>query len=81
MVPCAPRTASEQGELTFMAVAIKPQSPSAAAKPGADKRFESLVLDFLSYLELERGLSRNTLNASINTCLISSGTSPKKNCS
>src|SRR3954469_21030775 len=46
-----------------MAIAIKPQAPVAAAKPGADKRFESLVLDFLSYLELERGLSRNTLNA------------------
>jgi len=28
-----------------------------------DPRFEGLVLDFLSYLELERGLSRNTLNA------------------
>jgi integrase/recombinase XerD len=26
-------------------------------------RFEGLVLDFLAYLELERGLSRNTLNA------------------
>src|SRR5690242_17209948 len=46
-----------------MAVAIKPQAPTPAAKPGADARFESLVLDFLSYLELERGLSRNTLNA------------------
>ena len=46
-----------------MAIAIKPQAPSAAANPGADKRFESLLLDFLSYLELERGLSRNTLNA------------------
>src|SRR3954453_5413931 len=46
-----------------MAIAIKPQAPSAAAKPGADKRFESLLLDFLSYLELERGLSRNTLDA------------------
>src|SRR5215217_7944772 len=46
-----------------MAVAIKPQAPSAAAKPGAEARFQSLVLDFLSYLELERGLSRNTLNA------------------
>ncbi|MFL5897688.1 MAG: site-specific tyrosine recombinase XerD [Solirubrobacterales bacterium] len=46
-----------------MAIAIKPQAPSAAAKSGADKRFESLLLDFLSYLELERGLSRNTLNA------------------
>ena len=29
----------------------------------AGDRFEGLVLDFLSYLELERGLSRNTLNA------------------
>src|SRR5690348_4719010 len=46
-----------------MAVAIKPRSPGAPAKPGAEARFESLVLDFLSYLELERGLSGNTLNA------------------
>ncbi|MEX2447185.1 MAG: site-specific tyrosine recombinase XerD [Solirubrobacterales bacterium] len=36
----------------------------AVAPPAAiDARFEGLVLDFLSYLELERGLSRNTLNA------------------
>ena len=46
-----------------MAIAIKPQAPGGAAKPGTDPRFEGLVLDFLSYLELERGLSRNTLNA------------------
>ncbi|HEX6665807.1 MAG TPA: site-specific tyrosine recombinase XerD [Solirubrobacterales bacterium] len=46
-----------------MAVAIKPAPSSAPASPGADARFEGLVLDFLSYLELERGLSRNTLNA------------------
>jgi integrase/recombinase XerD len=46
-----------------MAIAIKPPSPGKPAAPGADARFESLVLDFLSYLELERGLSRNTLNA------------------
>jgi integrase/recombinase XerD len=39
-----------------MAIAVEPQSAASA-------RFESLVLDFLSYLELERGLSRNTLNA------------------
>ena len=26
-------------------------------------RFENLVLDFLAYLEFERGLSRNTLEA------------------
>jgi integrase/recombinase XerD len=31
--------------------------------PRPETRFESLVLDFLSYLELERGLSRNTLDA------------------
>ena len=46
-----------------MAVAIKPADPAAPAVAGADARFASLVLDFLSYLELERGLSRNTLNA------------------
>jgi integrase/recombinase XerD len=39
-----------------MAVAVEPQ-------PAVGARFEGLVLDFLSYLELERGLSRNTLNA------------------
>ncbi len=46
-----------------MAIAVKPALPSAPPSPGADARFEGLVLDFLSYLELERGLSRNTLNA------------------
>ncbi len=46
-----------------MAVAIKPAPAPAPAAAGADARFESLVLDFLSYLELERGLSRNTLHA------------------
>ena len=40
-----------------MAVAIEPTHTEV------DERFEGLVLDFLSYLELERGLSRNTLNA------------------
>ena len=39
-----------------MAVAVQPRPP-------AETRFEGLVLDFLSYLELERGLSRNTLDA------------------
>ena len=33
------------------------------SRPATEPRFEGLVLDFLSYLELERGLSRNTLNA------------------
>jgi integrase/recombinase XerD len=49
--------------LAVMAIAVKPAVPSAPADPGAGARFEGLVLDFLSYLELERGLSRNTLNA------------------
>jgi integrase/recombinase XerD len=31
--------------------------------PASSKRFEELVLDFLAYLEFERGLSRNTLEA------------------
>ncbi|HET7177827.1 MAG TPA: site-specific tyrosine recombinase XerD [Solirubrobacterales bacterium] len=39
-----------------MAIAVEP-------RPAVGARFEGLVLDFLSYLELERGLSRNTLNA------------------
>jgi integrase/recombinase XerD len=34
----------------------------AAAQP-LDSRFEALLLDFLAYLEFERGLSRNTLTA------------------
>jgi integrase/recombinase XerD len=46
-----------------MAIAVKPPTPVTPAPPGADARFSSLVLDFLAYLELERGLSRNTLNA------------------
>ncbi|MGE5282315.1 MAG: site-specific tyrosine recombinase XerD [Chloroflexota bacterium] len=36
---------------------------AVATAPRTETRFESLVLDFLSYLELERGLSRNTLDA------------------
>jgi integrase/recombinase XerD len=40
-----------------MAVAV--ESPPTELSP----RFEGLLLDFLSYLELERGLSRNTLGA------------------
>lgn len=35
--------------------------PASEVLDGA--RFESLLLEFLAYLELERGLSRNTLNA------------------
>jgi integrase/recombinase XerD len=32
-------------------------------QPVTERRFEHLVLDFLAYLEFERGLSRNTLDA------------------
>ena len=46
-----------------MAITVKPPGAPEPGGPEADKRFEGLVLDFLSYLELERGLSRNTLNA------------------
>src|ERR1700761_3589799 len=34
-----------------------------ATQPIAAEPFEHLVLDFLAYLEFERGLSRNTLEA------------------
>ncbi len=46
-----------------MAIAVRRDEPSPSGGPDAGRRFEGLVLDFLSYLELERGLSRNTLNA------------------
>jgi len=42
-----------------MAVAVRP--PETA--PKIEARFEALVLDFLAYLEFERGLARNTLEA------------------
>jgi integrase/recombinase XerD len=35
----------------------------AIESPVASARFEHMLLEFLAYLELERGLSRNTLNA------------------
>ena len=34
-----------------------------ARRRAVDARFEALVLDFLAYLEFERGLARNTLDA------------------
>ena len=40
-----------------------PPVASAAGPDAANARFEHLLLEFLAYLELERGLSRNTLNA------------------
>jgi integrase/recombinase XerD len=41
-----------------MAVAVKPPEERKV-----EARFEALVLDFLAYLEFERGLARNTLDA------------------
>ena len=43
-----------------MAVTVA-EKPTKPAEPSA--RFESLLLDFLAYLEFERGLARNTLSA------------------
>jgi integrase/recombinase XerD len=40
-----------------------PPAPLALPATGARLDIESLTLDFLAYLELERGLSRNTLEA------------------
>ncbi len=42
-----------------MAVAVRPPE----TEPVIEARFEALVLDFLAYLEFERGLARNTLDA------------------
>ena len=42
-----------------MAVAVRPTE----TKPRIEARYEALVLDFLAYLEFERGLARNTLDA------------------
>jgi integrase/recombinase XerD len=40
-----------------------PTAPADPATPVAARGAEPLILDFLAYLELERGLSRNTLEA------------------
>ncbi len=39
------------------------EAPEAAAGPATSASMEGLIADFLAYLELERGLSRNTLAA------------------
>jgi integrase/recombinase XerD len=39
------------------------EHPATESAVGPDARFEALVLDFLAYLEFERGLARNTLDA------------------
>jgi integrase/recombinase XerD len=46
-----------------MAIAVKAPGPHAPGGLEAENRFKGLVLDFLSCMELERGLSRNTLSA------------------
>src|SRR4051795_12072276 len=38
-------------------------APPREAATQPSERYEALVLDFLAYLEFERGLSRNTLTA------------------
>ena len=38
-------------------------SPAEITLPASSPRIERMILDFLAYLELERGLSRNTLDA------------------
>jgi integrase/recombinase XerD len=43
-----------------MAIAVEPRDRGEGS---VEARFEALVLDFLAYLEFERGLSRNTLDA------------------
>jgi len=42
---------------------VEVTTPQAQAKEGPDPAFTALLLDFLANLELERGLSRNTLEA------------------
>ena len=59
-------TASAERELARQGMAparAKPCCMAAVAQPVAERSFEHLVLDFLAYLEFERGLSRNTLEA------------------
>src|ERR1700741_2197922 len=53
-MPCTPRSGPGGPEPPVMAV--PPAPPDTRA-------FEHHVLDFLAYLEFERGLSRNTLEA------------------
>ena len=47
------------GETGGMAIAVPPRGQ----KDARSERFEAMVLDFLAYMELERGLARNTLGA------------------
>jgi integrase/recombinase XerD len=46
-----------------MATMAAPEPPREKGEGGPGSRFEGLVLDFLAYLELERGMARNTLQS------------------
>ena len=48
--------------LPFVAVVAEP-GPKTGGDAVVEARFEAMLLDFLAYLEFERGLSRNTLSA------------------
>src|SRR5438067_9995789 len=66
--PSRPSTSSAPAERDLAASrdAATPDESSLvaiAARPPQHQPFEHLMLDFLAYLELERGLSRNTLEA------------------
>ena len=60
---CGPRVEARPARTTPPWQSPSSRQSRGARRAGAGARFEGLVLDFLSYLELERGLSRNTLNA------------------
>ena len=63
---CAPRSPDSHVAGQGMSAGAAERRPAMATieKPVVDEaRFERLVLDFLAYLEFERGLSRNTLEA------------------
>lgn len=57
VIACAGRERRPRGEDHHMSSSV------IASETSAGVRFENLLLDFLAHLELERGLSRNTLNA------------------
>jgi integrase/recombinase XerD len=56
-------TQSAAGEDTAADVAGRGATPSAAGEAATAAGAERLIVDFLAYIELERGLSRNTLEA------------------
>ena len=62
--PCIARRAADRRTAKGCRASARTSHPMATIeKPIAERRFEHLILDFLAYLEFERGLSRNTLDA------------------